>query len=224
MIMPCPIIASVIRSLGGLGAWRSVDFSHNCFVVESFIDELAHLAEKDPYRFRRDLLSNAPRHRAVLDRVAESSDWGTSKPGVARGLALTASHGSVVGQVVELSVLDGVVSVNRIVAVVDCGIVVHPDTARAQIEGAIAMGLSAALREQVIFKGGEIDARNFDRYRLLRLPEMPQVDVYFMPSGNAPGGIGEIGVPPVAPAIGNAIFEATGKRIRQLPYLSGGRL
>jgi len=206
------------------GLWRSVDFLHNCFVVESFTDELANLAETDPYRFRRDLLGDAPRHRAVLDRVAEVSDWGASKPGIAQGLALTASHGSVVGQVVELSAREGVVRVHRIVAVVDCGIVVHPDTARAQIEGAIAMGLSAALREKVTFEDGQIDARNFDRYRLLRLPEMPQVDVHFMPSGEAPGGIGEIGVPPVAPAIGNAIFQATGQRIRRLPYLSGGRL
>jgi isoquinoline 1-oxidoreductase beta subunit len=206
------------------GLWRSVDFSHNCFVVESFVDELANLAEMDPYRFRRDLLGDAPRHRAVLDRVAEVSDWGASKPGIAQGLALTASHGSVVGQVVELSNHEGVVRVHRIVAVVDCGIVVHPDNARAQIEGAIAMGLSAALREQVTFEGGRIDARNFDRYQLLRMPEMPRVDVHFISSEDAPGGIGEVGVPPVAPAIGNAIFQATGQRIRQLPYLSGGRL
>jgi len=212
--------ASAIRE----GLWRSVDFLHNCFVVESFLDELASLAEVDPYRFRRDLLGDAPRHRAVLDRVAEVSDWGTSKPGIARGLALTASHGSIVGQVVELSIREGVVRVHRIVAVVDCGIVVHPDTARAQIEGAVAMGLSAALREKVTFEGGQIDARNFDRYRLLRLSEMPQVDVHFMPSEEAPSGIGEVGVPPVAPAIGNAIFQATGQRIRRLPYLSGGRL
>jgi len=206
------------------GLWRSVDFSHNCFVVESFIDELANLAEMDPYRFRRDLLGDAPRHRAVLDRVAEVSDWGASEPGIAQGLALTASHGSVVGQVVELSTQEGVVRVQRIVAVVDCGIVVHPDSARAQVEGAIAMGLSAALTERVTFEGGRIDARNFDRYRLLRMPEMPQVDVHFISSGDAPGGIGEVGVPPVAPAIGNAIFQATGQRIRRLPYLSSGRL
>jgi len=212
--------ASAIRE----GLWRSVDFLHNCFVVESFVDELANLAGTDPYRFRRDLLGDAPRHRAVLDRVTEMSNWEASKPGVARGLALTASHGSVVGQVVELSVVEGAVRVHRIVAVVDCGIVVHPDNARAQIEGAVAMGLSAALMEKVTFEGGQIDARNFDRYRLLRLPEMPRVDVHFMPSDDAPGGIGEVGVPPVAPAIGNAIFQATGRRIRRLPYLSGGRI
>ena len=116
------------------------------------------------------------------------------------------------------------VRVHRVVAVVDCGIVVHPDTARAQIEGAIAMGLSAALTENVRLKGGQIDARNFDRYQLLRFPEMPEVEVHFMPSWDAPGGIGEVGVPPVAAAVGNALFQATGRRIRRLPYLAGGRL
>jgi len=212
--------ASAIRE----GLWRSVDFSHNGFVAESFIDELASLAEADPYQFRRDLLADAPRHRAVLDRLAEVSNWGASEAGMARGLALTASHGSVVGQVVDLSVIEGAVRVHRIVAVVDCGIVVHPDSANAQIEGAIAMGLSAALTENVILKHGQIDAGNFHRYQLLRFREMPQVEVHFMPSRNAPGGIGEVGVPPVAPAVGNAIFQATGRRIRRLPYLVEGRL
>ena len=212
--------ASTIRE----GLWRSVDFSHNCFVVESFVDELASLAEMDPYEFRRNLLGNAPKHRAVLDRVAEVSNWGEPEAGRAQGLALTASHGSVVGQVVELSTLEGLVRIHRVVAVVDCGIVVHPDTARAQIEGAIAMGLSAALTEEVRMERGQINALNFDRYQLLRFPEMPQVEVHFMPSGDAPGGIGEVGVPPVAPALGNAIFQATGRRIRRLPYLVEGRL
>ncbi len=148
--------ASAIRE----GPWRSVDFSHNCFVAESFIDELASLAEADPYQFRRNLLADAPRHR------------------------------------------EGAVRVHRIVAVVDYGIVVYPDTASAQIEWAIAMGLSAALTENVMLKRGQIDARNFDRYQLPRFPEMPQVEVHFMPSGDAPGGIGEVRVPPVAPSLG----------------------
>lgn len=206
------------------GLWRSVDFSHNCFVVESFIDELADLAGSDPYPFRRALLADGSRAAAVLDLVAEAASWGSPPPGRHQGMALTASHGTVVAQVVEVSVTDDRPKIHRVVAAIDCGTVVHPDTVRAQVEGAVAMGLSAALAEEMVLERGRPGARNYDHYPVLRMGDMPEVSVHLVTSHEAPGGVGEPGLPPVAPALGNAIYRATGRRIRRLPFLVKGRL
>jgi isoquinoline 1-oxidoreductase beta subunit len=199
--------------------WRSVGHSHTAFVVESFMDEVAHAAGKDPYHFRRDLLSKHPRHRAVLDFLAEKSQWGKPlTPGRFRGMALHESFKSIIGQIAEVSVSEeGGLRVHKVVCAVDCGMVTNPDTIEAQMQGAIVFGLSAALHGEIIFKSGRVEQSNFDDYEILRMDEMPLVEVHIVPSKEFPGGVGEPGVPPIAPAVANAIFAATGKRIRRLP-------
>src|SRR5271157_38995 len=202
--------------------WRSVGHSHTGFVVESFMDELAHAAGKDPYEFRRKLLAKQPRHRAVLDLVAEKAGWGSSVPeGRGRGMALHKSFGSFVAYVAEVSVSSaGEVRVRRVVCAVDCGTVVNPNTIEAQMEGGIGFGLSAALYGAITLKDGRVQQSNFNNYQMLALNEMPKVEVYIVPSQEPPTGVGEPGVPPIAPAVGNAIFALTGKRIRRLPISS----
>jgi isoquinoline 1-oxidoreductase beta subunit len=202
--------------------WRSVGHSHTAFVVESFIDELAHLAGKDPFDFRDRLLSKHPRHKGVLKLAAEKAGWGKPLPeGRSRGIAVHESFGSFIAQVAEVSVSpEGKVRVHRVVCAVDCGRIVNPDTIAAQMEGAVAFGLSAALLGEITFKGGRVQQGNFDSYPILRLNQMPEVEVHIVSSQEAPGGIGEPGVPPIAPAVANAIFAATGKRIRRLPIRS----
>ncbi len=204
--------------------WRSVGHTHNAYVTEVFFDELAHAAGKDPYELRRALLSEHPRHLAVLDLAAQKAGWGSPvAAGRGRGIALHESFGSVVAEVVDVTVGDdGRFSVDRVVCAVDCGIAVTPDVVRAQMEGGIAYGLSAALREAVTLTDGAVDQGNFDSYRPLRIDEMPNVEVHIVPSTNAPSGVGEPGVPPIAPALANALFAASGKRIRRLPI--GDRL
>lgn len=198
--------------------WRSVGHSHTAFVVESFIDELAHAASKDPYRFRRDLLAAHPRHRAVLDLAAEKAGWDQPLPrGQGRGIAVHASFGSFIAQVAEVSVEDGRVRVQRVVCAIDCGRVVNPDTVAAQMESGIVWALSAALHGEITLKDGEVEQSNFHNYPLLRIDEMPVVEVHIVSSGEPPSGVGEPGVPPAAPAVSNALFAATGKRIRSLP-------
>ncbi len=199
--------------------WRSVGHSHTAFVVESFIDELAHAAGKDPFEYRRALLGSQPRHRGVLELAAAKAGWGKPLPaGRARGIAVHASFGSFVAQVAEVSMSPrGQVKVHRVVAAVDCGQYVNPDTIAAQIEGGVAFGLSAALHGQITLKGGRVVQSNFHDYEVLRLNEMPEVEVHILPSGEKPGGVGEPGVPPVAPAVANAIFALTGSRVRRLP-------
>ncbi len=199
--------------------WRSVGHSHTAFVVESFIDELAHAAGKDPFEYRRALLGSQPRHRGVLELAAAKAGWGKPLPaGRARGIAVHASFGSFVAQVAEVSMSPrGQVKVHRVVAAVDCGQYVNPDTIAAQIEGGVAFGLSAALHGQITLKGGRVVQSNFHDYEVLRLNEMPEVEVHIQPSGEKPGGVGEPGVPPVAPAVANAIFALTGSRVRRLP-------
>jgi isoquinoline 1-oxidoreductase subunit beta len=201
------------------GPWRSVGSSQNAFVIECFIDELAHAAGTDSFIFRRDLLSGAPRHRQVLELAVENAGWG--KPlsdGHYQGLAVYHSFGSWVAQVAEVSVSgSGNVQVHRVVCAIDCGLVINPDTVAAQMEGAIAFGLSAALKSEITLESGCIAQSNFRDYPLITMAEMPQVDVYIVPSDNAPGGVGEPGVPPIAPAVANAVFAATGKRMRHLP-------
>jgi isoquinoline 1-oxidoreductase beta subunit len=202
-----------------VGFWRSVNNSYNAFAVESFIDELAAAAKADPFEYRRGLLTNAPRHRAVLELAAAKAGWGTPPPaGRSRGIAVHKSFESFVAQVAEVSVSPaGEVRVHRVVCAVDCGMYVNPDTIEAQMQSGIVYGLTAALTGAITIDKGRVQQGNFDDYPMLRLAEMPLVEVYIVPSSDAPGGVGEPGTPPIAPAVCNAIFAATGKRIRKLP-------
>ncbi|HKW39575.1 MAG TPA: xanthine dehydrogenase family protein molybdopterin-binding subunit [Burkholderiales bacterium] len=202
--------------------WRSVGHSQNSFFLESFIDEMAHAAGKDPFEFRRSLLSKQPRHKGALELAAEKAGWGKPLPaGMHRGIAVVFSFGSWCAEVAEVSVAaDGTPTVHRVVAAVDCGMTVNPDIVKRQIESAIVYGLTAALYGKITFKDGQVQQSNFHDYRMLRMNQMPKVEVYIVPSKEAPGGIGEPGTPAVAPAVANAIFAATGKRIRKLPILA----
>ncbi len=201
--------------------WRSVGNSHTGFVMEAMMDELATLAGKDPVAFRRELLAKQPRVLRVLDLAASKAGWGSAPPrGRARGIAVHESFGSVCAQVAEVSLEGNDVRVHRMVAAYDCGLVVNPLTVEAQLQGAIAFALSAALRGQITFKDGRVEQSNFHDYPVLRMNEMPRVEVYLVPGGEKPTGVGEPGVPPVAPAVANALFALTGKRARALP-LSG---
>lgn len=199
--------------------WRSVGHSHTAFVVESFMDEVAHSAGKDPYEFRRKLLTKHPRHLGVLKLAAEKFGWGKSlSKGHGRGIAVHESFGSFVAQVAEVSVNpSGKVHVHKVVCAIDCGRIVNPDTIKAQMESGIVFGLSAVLHGEITFKNGRVDQSNFDDYPILRMEEMPVVEVYIVPSEEKSGGVGEPGVPPIAPAVCNALFPLTGKRIRRLP-------
>lgn len=210
-----------VRSRVPVGIWRGVGNTGDAFVFESMIDELAHNAGKDPYEFRRALLAQSPRHLAVLDMAAEQAGWGTSLPeGRYQGIAIDQSFGGICAQVVEISVSDdGIVKAHRIVAVLDCGTIVNMNAVIAQVQGATLQGLSSALLEQVVIEDGRVADNNFNRYRVLTLADAPRVDVHVVKSTEAPGGAGEPALPPVAPAVANAVFAATGKRIRSLPIL-----
>lgn len=199
--------------------WRSVGHSHTGFSVEAFLDEVAHAGGKDPYQLRRTLLASQPRELAVLDLAAQKANWGSPLPaGRARGIATHFSFDSYVAQVAEVSVeKDGTVRVHRMVAAVDCGRTVNPDTVKAQLEGGIIFGLTAALKTEITLDKGRVQQRNFHDYPMVRMFESPAIDVYIVPSTEHPTGVGEPGVPPVAPAVTNAIFAATGKRVRRLP-------
>ena len=202
-----------------VGFWRSVNNSFNGFAVETFIDECAAAAKADPYEYRRALLANAPRHRGVLELAATKAGWGTPLPaGRARGIAVFKSFESFVAQVAEVSVSSaGEVRVHRVVCAVDCGMHVNPQTIEAQMQGGIVFGLTAALKGAITIDKGRVQQGNFNDYEMLHMNEMPLVEVYIVPSNEAPGGIGEPGTPPIGPAVGNAIFALTGKRIRKLP-------
>jgi isoquinoline 1-oxidoreductase beta subunit len=199
--------------------WRSVGHSHTGFSVEAFLDEVAHAGGKDPYELRRTLLAKQPRMRAVLELAAQKANWGSKLPaGVGRGIATHFSFDSYVAQVVEASVeKNGAVRVHRVVCAVDCGTVINPDTVRAQMEGGIIFGLTAALKTEITLKDGRVQQENFHDYQMLRIFESPEIEVHIVPSSENPTGVGEPGVPPVAPALANAIFAVTGKRIRRLP-------
>jgi isoquinoline 1-oxidoreductase subunit beta len=198
--------------------WRSVGHSHTGFSVEAFFDEVAHAGGKDPYELRRKLLANQPRMKAVLELAAQKANWGSKlPPGVGRGIATHFSFDSYVAQVVDASVEKGEVKVHRVVCALDCGRVINPDTVRAQMEGGIIFGLTAALKTEITLKDGRVEQGNFHDYQMLRIFESPEIEVHIVPSGESPTGVGEPGVPPVAPALANAIFAATGKRVRRLP-------
>jgi isoquinoline 1-oxidoreductase beta subunit len=199
--------------------WRSVGPSHNVFVVESFIDELAAAAKQDPVAYRRALLDKAPRAKAVLELAAEKAGWGKPLPkGVGRGVSVQHAFATYMAQVVEVEVSrDGAVRVRRVVCAVDCGTVVNPDTVRAQIQSGIIFGLTAALHGEITLKGGRVEQSNFHDYQMLRMNEAPAIEVHIVKSGEAPGGMGETGTSAISPALTNAIFAATGKRIRKLP-------
>ena len=202
-----------------LGFWRSVGPSQNGFIIESFIDELAHLAGKDPYEYRRALLGKSPRHKAVLELAATRANWGAPLPtGHTRGIAVAFSYGSYVAHVAEVSVArDGAVRTHRLVAAIDAGLAVNPENVKAQMEGGAVYALTAALYGRITIDRGRVQQSNFHDYPMLRINEMPVVEVHILDSGEAPGGLGEPGVPTVAPAVCNAIYAATGRRIRTLP-------
>jgi isoquinoline 1-oxidoreductase subunit beta len=217
------------------GYWRSVDVSWNHFAVQCFIDEIAAATKKDPLALRRQLIAtkqvpageggdekpvNLARLRGVLDLIAEKSGWGKPLPaGRGRGMAALYSWGTYIGQVAEVTVAkDGSVHVDRVVVAIDCGQVINPDMVRAQMEGGIVFGLTAALYGEITFEGGQTQQTNFNNYSMLRINEMPRVEVHMVPSHESPGGCGEPPVPSIAPAVANAIFAATGKRLRRLPF------
>jgi len=205
-----------------VGSWRSVASSQHGFFMETFIDELAHAAEQDPYRYRHALLIGKPRHQAVLDRAAQMSNWGDSlPPGQGRGIAIVECFGTVVAEVAQVSVDgSGKLRVHRVDAAVDCASVVNPDQALAQIEGGVLFGLSAALFHEITIRDGAVEQSSFPDFEMLRLADAPSVHVEFLESDSPLGGLGEPAVPPIAPAVGNAIFAATGQRLRSLPFKS----
>ena len=203
--------------------WRSVGHTHTGFVVESFIDELAHAAGQDSYAYRRELLAGKARHLGVLELAAQKAGWGTPLPaGHARGIAVHASFGSFCAQVGEVSIQDRAITVHRVVCAVDCGRAINPETIRAQMEGGIVFGLSAALYGQVTMKRGRVQQSNFHDYPVLRFNSMPVVEVHIVPSTAPPSGIGEPGTPLMAAVLGNALFALTGQRVRSLPLVRHG--
>jgi len=207
-----------------VGYWRSVAASQNCFAFECFIDELAHAASSDPLGYRRKLLNSDGRERRALDEAIVRSGWNDAAPaGHFRGLALVHANGSIAVHVVELSLADEhKVKLHRITTVVDCGVAVNPRNIRAQMEGGIVFGLSAAFYGEITIKDGAVEQSNFHDYRLIQLAQMPKIEVTILESGDKPGGVGEEAVGPVAPAVVNALFAATGRRIRQLPLSKAG--
>lgn len=200
-----------------IGYWRSVGYSHNGFVVESFMDELAHAAKKDSYQFRYDLLNDQPRAQKLLKAVAEKANWGKTSKGLVQGIAIHQSFGTWVAQVADVEITGNSFKVKKITCGVDCGQSVNPDMIHAQMEGGIIFGLTAALYGEIIIKDGAAQQSNFHDYQLLRMHETPEIDVLVMENDHAPTGVGEPGVPPVAPAVANALFAATGQRLRKLP-------
>ena len=205
-----------------VGFWRSVGNSQNTFVTECFFDEVAALGNKDPFKLRQQLLSKKPRHKKVLDIAAELAGWGKAlADDHYHGIAVAESFGSFVAYIAEVSIEGAAkheyIKVHRITAAVDCGIVINPDTVIAQIQSGIVYGLTATLHGEITIKQGRVEQSNFHDYPSLRIDEMPVVDVYLVKNAEPPGGVGEIGVPPIAPAVANAVFAATGKRVRKLP-------
>jgi len=201
-----------------VGYWRSVASSQNAYITECFLDELAAAGGKDPYQLRRELLRDEPRHRGVLDLAASKAGWDTPPPaGRFRGIAIAHSFASFAAQVAEISIDRGRVRVHRVVCAIDCGMIVNPDTIAAQMESGVIYGLTAALKGEISIARGRAQQSNFNDYPLLTLEECPDIEVHIMPSTADPGGVGEPGTPPIAPAVANAVFAATGKPVRRLP-------
>jgi isoquinoline 1-oxidoreductase beta subunit len=204
--------------------WRVVGSSHTAYATEAFIDEIAHAAGKDPLALRRTMLDHHPRHKAVLELAANAAGWGSPLPkGKGRGIAVAEAFGTYVAQVAEVTVApDGKIKVDRVVCAVDCGTPINPDVITAQMEGGVGFGLGAVLYGAITLKDGQVEQTNFDAYQVLRIDEMPKVEVHIVSSSEAPTGIGEPGVAPIGPAVANAVFAVTGKRLRVLPFAVGG--
>jgi isoquinoline 1-oxidoreductase beta subunit len=201
-----------------VGFWRAVGSSQNAWITECFLDELASAGGQDPLALRRSLLTEHPRHLGVLNLAADKAGWDRpAKNGRYRGIAVAESFGSYVAQVAEISIDDSQVRVHRVVCAVDCGQVINPDTVVAQMESGIIFGLTATLKGAITIADGRVEQGNFDDFPLLRLSETPVIDVHIMPSNESPGGVGEPGLPPIAPAVCNAVLAATGKPVRTLP-------
>lgn len=200
-----------------LGYWRSVGHSQNAFIVESFLDELAHLMEKDPYQLRMDMLSKYPEHQAVLKLAAEKANWGNPPAGRYQGIAVHKSFFSYVAEVAEVSITGKQINVHKVTCAIDCGQAINPDIVRQQMEGGILYGLTAALKGKITLDKGGVEQGNFDTYPLLRMNEAPVVEVHILASNKAPTGVGEPATPPIAPAVANAVFAATGQRLREMP-------
>jgi isoquinoline 1-oxidoreductase beta subunit len=207
-----------------VGFWRTVGHSQNPFMRESFVDELAHAAGKDPYEYRRALLAKSPKELGILDAVAKVAGWGKPLPvGVHRGMAVTEAYGSYTAVVAELGVSDkGAIRIERLVIGVDCGYVTNPDNVVAQLQGSAVFMLTAMFWGEITIKDGRVEQSNFHDHRMMRLREMPRIETVLAPSGGFWGGIGEPGQASIAPAICNAIFAATGRRIRSLPLKNHG--
>lgn len=205
-----------------VGYWRSVSHALNCFTVESFMDEVAQAAGKDPFQFRYDLLAKQPRWQAVLDAAAKKAQWGRAAEGRHQGIALMSGYDTYVAQVAEISMEGNKLSIHKIVCAIDCGQMLNPDTVRAQAEGSIIFGLTAALYNDINVESGKVKERNFDTYRLMRINEVPDIQIYLLDSKEKPGGMGEPVVALVAPAVCNAVYAATRKRLRSLPVVKQG--
>lgn len=203
--------------------WRSVGSTHTAYAVEAFLDDIARGTKQDPVELRRSLLAEHPRHLAVLNLAAEKAGWGTDLPaGTARGVALHESFGSVVAEIVEVSQRGNGFKVERVVCAVDCGIAVNPNIVAMQMESGIVYGLAAAATGEITLRGGSVQQGNFNDYPVLRISQMPKVEVHIVPSGNAPSGVGEPGTPPIAPAVANAISQLTSRTLHELPFTRAG--
>jgi isoquinoline 1-oxidoreductase beta subunit len=203
--------------------WRSVGHTHTGFVMETMMDELAHAQGIDPLKLRKELLKKNPKHLSVLELLEKQTGWGKKKApaGRAWGLAIHESFGTVVGEVAEVSIENGLPRIHKVWAAVNCGQVVNPEQARTQVEGGIVFGLSAALHQEITIRNGQVQQSNYDNYQVMRIQDMPQVMVEFVKTTEPPSGLGEPGVPPAAPAVANALFQLTKKRIRVLPFSKG---
>jgi isoquinoline 1-oxidoreductase subunit beta len=217
-------IEYVLKDVGvPVGFWRSVGNSITSFYVEGFIDELAHAAGQDPYAFRLNQLAEKPRHRTVLEKAATMANWNQPPPsGHFRGIAMHQSFGSIVAEVAEISIETDGLRVHRVDCAVDCGLAINPDTIVAQMESGIVYGLTGALYGEITLKQGRVEQANFDTYPMLHVAQMPKISLSIIQGAEEPGGIGEPGTPPIAPAVANAVFAATGKRLRSLPIVKQG--
>jgi isoquinoline 1-oxidoreductase beta subunit len=202
--------------------WRSVGSTHTAFATECFLDEVAREATRDPFELRRSLLGQHPRHKAVLELAAQKAGWGTPKAGITRGIAVHESFNTYVAQVVEISGKDSSIKIERVICAVDCGVAVNPNIVAMQMESGIGFGLSAALSGAITTKEGVVEQSNFHDYPVLRMNQMPTIEVFIVPSTEKPTGVGEPGTPVIAPALANAILAMQGKPVRALPMSSQG--